>query len=100
MLSSSSPISMNGSVNNKGGSGNMVAKPTTDSSVVERRLADVSARFEAERKQIVAQFDQERERYKAERQECDALVERMANELEQLAMDSRSLRASAALRQL
>ncbi|ORC91998.1 uncharacterized protein TM35_000042120 [Trypanosoma theileri] len=100
MLSSSFPISINRNGGNKNGNGNIFNEPTTDLNVAEKRLADISSRFEAERKQIIAQFDQERERYKAERQECDALVERMANELEQLAMDNRSLRASVALRQL
>ncbi|KAF5221046.1 hypothetical protein ECC02_005912 [Trypanosoma cruzi] len=77
-----------------------VAGLTAELNALERRLADVSARNQEERKQIVAQYEEERSRYKAERQECDALVERMANELEKLAMENRSLRAAATLQQL
>ncbi|RNF11480.1 hypothetical protein TraAM80_00926 [Trypanosoma rangeli] len=77
-----------------------VACLTTELNALERRLSDVSARHQDERKKIIAQFEEEHGRYKAERQECDSLVERMANELEQLAMDNRSLRAAAALQQL
>ncbi|ESL05627.1 hypothetical protein TRSC58_06716 [Trypanosoma rangeli SC58] len=77
-----------------------VASLTTELSALERRLSDVSARHQDERNKIIAQFEEEHSRHKAERQECDSLVERMVNELEQLSMDNRSLRAAAALQQL
>ncbi|RNF19242.1 uncharacterized protein Tco025E_04196 [Trypanosoma conorhini] len=79
---------------------NTVASLTTELNTLERRLADASARHQDERKHIIAQFEEDRSRYKAECQTLDALVERMANELEQLAMENNSLRAAATLQQL
>lgn len=77
-----------------------VSALTQELGIAERRMAEASARHEADRNKIIAQFEEERGRYRAERKECDALLERMANELERLAVDNRSLRTAVVLQKL
>lgn len=59
---------------------------------VESKVASVEKHYREEREKLTESFNDERRRYQAEREECDALVLRMGGEMEQLVRENDELR--------
>ena len=60
---------------------------------VEAKIANVEKSYADERRKLVQSFDEERRRYQDEREECDALVLKMTNELELLVRENAALKS-------
>jgi chromosome segregation ATPase len=64
--------------------------------VVDRKIEEVERHFSDEKRQLIVSFDAERQRAQQEREECDALVLKMTNELEFLMRENTALKQRAA----
>jgi chromosome segregation ATPase len=62
--------------------------------LVESRVAQADERHAMERRQIVSQFDEERQRYQQEREACDDIVLQMTREMETIVRENNILRAA------
>lgn len=75
----------------------VVAALKTDLHIMENRLAVIQDQRGAERERIVAQFEAEKQRLRRERDECQSLIDQMADELNLLSRHDGAMRGATSI---